>query len=631
MVTTTPLVRQLSWHSFLYGLCCILLCLVCSQEAQAQRNIGNAIETRVRSQAGQEVRNRISVLKNTGRTKFYSSKRALKTSLKDGGNVVNTDGEPTVDELIDDSETKGEIADNNNEKRYIQLFGEWLSMPSDAELAEMERYQRYLDSLRNLTRDQMRVTKNIWDDSRPMVIFGWHPHWMGDLYKGYDYSLYNVVSYYSYDVNPSTGGTLNPSIMANFMQSEFVSTAHQQGCSALLSVTCHGEDNLRRLLVNNAPAQRRLMDSVLYILDSTDADGIEINFDGVNPELKDEFIRFVRVFSSTVTAARGDTSFVFLSVPPYDPKNVYDIAQLERFVDIFVIKGFNFHRTPDGLAKMPSAPFNYTALSTAPDLRMAVDKYVANIGPLYSARLVLALPYSGTLWQTDGVTEEVLDMRSITYSDIQFDFVMQTDNYERFPGARLRYDSMQCSYIFSYYDYYGVDTFAGDIPVDVTLYFDDTTTLAKKYDYILQNRLGGVGVQFLGNDMGFYHLETLLSNTFMEDIPIEDPRLAMAIEKGNWFRRNAIYVLTVIFYISIFVAIGFCFALFRVKTRQKLFEEGRFRVIFMLFLTFLILMLGGYMGLFRGTTLPLLIGIVFGALLSWIAWKVISRRKSLTP
>ncbi len=630
MVTTPLPTWKQHWPRYLCALLCFLL-MGNHQVTMAQNNIGRAIENRVKSKSKQAVRRQISALKIKGKSRAYSSKRALKTTLRDGATIPEDPEGPTLEELILDDATKGELEDNNNENRYIQLFGEWLNMPSDAELAEMERYQRYLDSLRNLGKDQLRVTKNIWDDTRPMVIFGWHPHRMGELYKGYDYDLYNVVSYYSYDINPTTGGTLNPSIMSNFMQSEFVETAHGQGCSALLSVTCLGEENLRRFLVNNPPAQRRLMDSLLFILDSTDADGIEINFNGVNPELKNDFVRFVRVLSSTITAARGDTSFIFMSVPPYDPKNVYDISLFEEYVDIFVVKGFNFHRTPEGLEKMPSAPFNYTALSTAPDLRSAVDKYIANIGPLYSARIVLALPYSGTLWHTDGVTDEVLEMRSITYSDVQFDFIMQIDNYEKFPGAQLRYDSMQSVYVFKYYDYYGVDTMMGDIPVEVTLYFDDSLSLAKKYSYIFKNRLGGVGVQFLGNDMGFYHLEFLLSSTFMEDIDIEDPRLAEAKRRGNWFRRNSIYILTVIFYISIFVAIGFCFALFNQSVRQKLFEEGRFRVLFMLFLTFLILMLGGYMGLFRGATMPLLIGVVFGALMSWIAWKVISRRKSLTP
>lgn len=630
MVTTTPHVRQLPWHLLLGMLLFVLLC-GSSSKLMAQRNIGNAIEQRVKAKGRQQVRNQVSRLKGSGRSQYYSSKRALRTSLRNGGRDVNTEGEPTLNELIEDEEVKNDLANNNNEKRYIQLFGEWLTMPSDLEMERLAAAQARLDSLRRLGKDWERVTKRIWDDSRPMIIFGWHPHWMGELYKGYDYGLYNVVSYYSYDINPATGGTLNPSIMANFMQSEFVSTAHQQGCSALLSVTCHGEDNMRRLLVNNPQAQRRLLDSLVFILDSTNADGIEINFEGVNMELQDAFFRFVQVLSTTVTATRGDTSFVFMSVPPYDPKNVYDISRLEQFVDIFIVKGFDFQKTPEGLEKMPSSPYNYSALSNMPDLRMAVDKYVANIGPLYSGRIVLSLPYSGTLWFTDGVTEEVLDMRSITYSDIQFDFVMQMDNYDRYPGARLRYDSMQGAFTFSYYDYYGVDTLLGDIPVDVTLYFDDTTTLAQKYEYIFDSRLGGVGVQFLGNDMGFYNLETLLSNTFMEMVEVKDPRLQMVAEKSNWFRRNSIYILTVIFYISIFVAIGFCFALFNVRIRQKLFDQGRFRVLFMLFLTLLILLLGGYLGLFKGTTLPLTVGVVFGAIMSWIAWKLLSRRKSLTP
>jgi spore germination protein YaaH len=598
---------------------------------QAQGNKAGFIQNRVQSKSRRLVEEKVSALKSTGRRGAVGTKRALKSSLKGARYEPSENLDPTLDELIEDPEKRASLTNSNNDGRYIELLGEWTTMPSDAELKLRAEIQAFEDSLRNIDRKLLRQTRNIWDDSRPMVIFGWHPYWMGNLYKGYDYGMYNVVSYYSYDINPDQGGPQNPQVINEFLASDFVQTAQGQGCSALLSITCHGEQNVRRFLNNNNIAQRRLLDSLVFILDSTNADGIEINFEGVNTELKNDFNRFVRTLSTTITAARGDTSFVFLSVPPYDPNNVYDIALLQNFVDIFVVKGFDMHETPKGLAKQPSAPLNYSRLTTTPDIRKAVDKYIANLGPLYSARLVLALPYSGTLWYTDGVTEEVLDMRSVTFSDVQFEFVMQMNNFDRFPGARLRYDSMMTYHAFSYYDYYNVDTLAGDIPVDVTLYFDDTTSLRKKYDYIIDSRLGGVGVQFLGNDAGFYRLEQVLSNAFMEEIEPVNTKLAELNSKSNMMRENAIYLLAVLLYLAIFMSIGFCAALFNVKVRQALFQEGRFRVLFMIFITILILLLGGYMGLFRGTTLPLMVGVVFGAFMSWLGWKYFSRRKSLTP
>lgn len=614
-------------YSFLWILCCFWL----ATAVQAQSGKAGYIQSRVKNRSERLVKDRVSALKSKGRIGAVGTKRALKSSLKGARYTPGGNEDPTLDVLIEDPEKRASLTDNNNDGRYIELLGEWTTMPSDAELALRAQIQAIEDSLRNIDRKLLRQTKMIWDDSRPMVIFGWHPYWMGNLYKGYDYGLYNVVSYYSYDINPDQGGPQNPQVIREFLASDFVQTAQDQGCSALLSITCHGEENVRRFLNNNDMAQRRLLDSLVYILDSTNADGIEINFEGVNVELKNDFFRFVRTLSTTITAARGDTSFIFMSVPPYDPDDVYDVAILQNFVDIFVVKGFDFHETPKGLAKQPSSPLNYSRLTQSADVRSSVDKYIANLGPLYSARLILALPYSGTLWYTDGVTEEVLDMKSVTFNDVQFDFVMQMDNYERYPGARMGYDSMANYHFFKYYDYYNVDTLAGDIPVDVTLYYDDTTSLRKKYQYIIDSRLGGVGVQFLGNDAGFYRLERTLSSEFMEEIEPVNEKLAELNAKSNLFRENAIYLLAVLLYLAIFMAIGFCAAMVNVKVRQALFEEGRFRVLFMIFITVLILLLGGYMGLFRGTTLPLLVGVVFGAFMSWIGWKYFSNKKSLTP
>jgi len=613
-----------------YALSLLMLLFLCTEPIAAQ-NVPGRIKNRVKNAARQKVNERVSAVKSTGRMQVNTSKRALKNSLKGGKPGIKPGSDATLDELIDDKETRASLTDNTNKSRYVELFGEWTTMPSDAELLARAKLKAIQDSLNNIDRKYFRVTKNIWDDSRPMIIFGWHPYWLGDIYKGYDYDMFNVVSYYSYDINPETGSPQNSAAMSSFMQGEFVSTAHNKGCSALLSVSCHGEQNVTRFLNQNISAQQRFMDSILFILDSTNADGIEINFEGVIPDVKDDFFKFVRILSTTLTGARGDTSFVFLSVPAYDPDNIYDVAKLQDFVDIFVVKGFDFQETPEGLKKMPTAPFNYSALTTAPDLRTAVDKYIADLGPIYSARLVLALPYYGTRWVTDGITEEILDMQAITYNDIQFEFVMQIDDYRKYPGARLKYDSVNTSYVFSYYDYYGIDTLLGDIPADVTIYFDDSLSLQKKYRYLMDSRLGGVGVQFLGNDAGFDHLRQLLSDEFMEIIEPKNEKLVELTKKSNAFRQNSIYVLAVLLYLAIFMAIGLCAALFNRQVRQALFDKGQFRIGYMLFFTFLMLLVGGYMGLFEGTTMPLLVGVIFGAIISWIGWKYVSQKKSLTP
>ena len=593
------------------------------------QNLQNKIQNKVKLKARKAVDNSVSTVRTSARIKVKGTKRALKSSLKGGRGRDEGPMDPTLDELIEDDEVKSSIYDNTNKKRYVELLREWTTMPSDADLA----LKRIQDSLNNIKLQQQsqRVAKRVWDDSRPLIIFGWHPHWMGEIYRGYDYDLFNVISYYSYDINPDNGAPQNPDVMAGFLASDFVSVAHEKQVSALLSVTCHGEQNVTRFLSQNMQAQQRFLDSIIFILDSTNADGLDINFKGVNAAVKDDFFKFIRVLSTTVQGVRGDTSFIFLSVPAYDPENIYDISKLQNFVDIFVVKSFEMHQTPDGFKKIPPSPLNYSRLTGEPDIRSTVDRYIANLGPLYTDRLILALPYFGTRWVSDPITEEVLDMEHINYGDIQFDFVMHMDDQFRYPGARLDYDSAQTSHVFKYYDYTGIDTTAGDLPNDVTIYFDDTISLRKKYRYLIDARLGGVGLQFLGNDSGFDHLQDLLYAEFTETIKKQDELLADVHEKSNLFRDNSVYALAVLLYFAIFISIGLCAALFNKKTRQALFVSGRFRLLYMAFFTLLMLLLGGYMGLFDGPTMPLVVGIVFGGAMSWLAWRSITKKKSLTP
>jgi spore germination protein YaaH/uncharacterized membrane protein len=590
------------------------------------------IQNKIKSKSNLLVNSTVGVAKSNARVRVSGSKRAMKSSLKGGRPSSPYNDAPTLDELIDDTDVKNSLYNNSNKVRYVELLAEWQSMPSDAKMALEAKYRRIKDSIDNIDPGYLRVTKNIWDDSRPMVIFGWHPHWMGEIYRGYDYQLLNVVSYYSYDINPDNGAPQNPDVMNGFLAGDFVKTANDKGCSALLSITCHGEENVMRFLSNNIPAQQRFLDSILYIVDSTNADGVEINFEGVNSAVQDEFFKFVRILSTTLTSTRGDTSFVFMSVPTYDPENIYDISKLRDFVDVFIVKGYNFHQTPEKLERTPAAPLNYSTIATQADLRSTVDKYMANLGPLYSGRLVLALPYFGTKWLTDDISNDVIDMSTLSYGDIQFDYVMQKEDVYKFPEARNYYDSIRTTHVFEYVNYYaGIDTLLGDRPNRITIYYDDSTSLSRKYQFIKDSRLGGVAVHFLGSDMGFLHLNQLLSDEFTDLVLPQADILKEVNEKSSQLRHNSIYILAVLLYLSIFMAIGLCVALFNKSTRQRLFLSGRFRLLYMTFFTLLMLLIGGYLGLFKGASVPLLVGVVFGGLISWIWWKIQRKKQSLTP
>lgn len=588
--------------------------------AQGIMTIRNKMIQKGKAQVRGKIRKDIAGVKSTAKNRVKGSKKVLGKSLKGGGGFTIVRGEPTLDELIVNPEAKAEIADRNNKQRFVKLFGEWWAMPSDSELKYKERLQAIKDSLSRIDSAQFRVPRMVYDNSRPMMLFGWHQHWMGDLYKGYDYSLLNVVSYYSYDVDPEYGGATNPEVVKDFVESDFVSTAQEAGTGVVLSISLHGEDNIATFLNQNPLAQRLLIDSLVYLLDTTNANGIEINFEGVTDNYKDDFIKFVQVLSHNLIAARGDTCFIFMSVPAYDPNNVYDLARLEKFVDMFVIMGYNFHNTPNGLYKMPVSPLNYNEMAAEFDLRKSVDKYIANIGPINSDRLILALPYFATKWETQG-NDDVL-VEYLTYSDVNFDYLM-----ESWPNDTIQYDSSLTTHIWRS----KVQPDSNDLPIETTIYYDDVRSLRKKYQFLVSSRLGGVGIWALGYDSGFDKLNEALIDEFTTiEIP-ENEHLIMLKKASDTSQSTGVYALTILFYISIFMACGFCMALFNISTRQALFTNGRFRLFYLGFFTVLILILGGYLGLFEGTTSTLMIGVVLGSVLSWLGLRFVNNQQAKQP
>ena len=67
---------------------------------------------------------------------------------------------------------------------------------------------------------------------------------------------------------------------------------------------------------------------------------------------------------------------------------------------------------------------------------------------------MLALPNYGIKWKTDAISEDILDMSTHTFSDIQFDYVFQALDSFKYPDAQVGYDSTIHTHYFKYNEYY---------------------------------------------------------------------------------------------------------------------------------------------------------------------------------
>ncbi len=580
------------------------------------------LEKRATSELREEVSKQQSTLKNGVRTTTQDLKELPGRSMQ---NRRREEAKPTMDDLIRDQELKNRLEDAENKTRFVNLFAQWWMLPSAQQLKLKLEYERMLDSMRQIDSSQYRFPKLV-NENQFVTIFGWHPHFNGSSYKSYNYKLLTAIAYYSYDIDPYTGDALDTLVINDFLGGEdpangIVPTAHKKDCKVLLSITSHSEENNTVFLEpSNAAARQHLIDRLIYLLDTSKADGIEINFENVPAIYQDEFYKFVKKLSFNLRGVNPNYS-VCMSVPAYDPNNIFNLGKMIKDIDFFIIKGFDFQLDPKsstGVVKKPVSPLNFSPASGEEDLRSVVERYLASIGPYHANRLILALANYGTLWKTDDKGHELLEY--VPYSKIQYDYVMKD-------SGLIRLDSNYYVYVWQ-----KLDTINnGRSIIQTELLFDDVQTFRHKFRFLQEYGLGGVGIWPLGYDEGFDNVWTVIEDEFttIKIPPVQGFEQITAVSKKA--RRWSPVLLTVLLYWGIFAAAGFCMALLNSEARRRLFQSGFFRMLFLGFFSVLILLIGSYFGLFSGKRFMLMVGVILGAFFAYGVIVILQKQKSKAP
>ena len=603
-------------------LSCSLIAQITVRPAEkAADKVFKKLEKRTSEEVREEIQKQQSTVKNSARTGVQDLKELPGRSLSKRRTVVK----PTLEELIEDEKIKNRLKDKNNKIRFVDLFAQWWMLPSDQQLKVKLEYQKMLDSLRQIDSSKYRFPKMV-GDNQFVTIFGWHPHFNGKSYKSYNYNLLSAVAYYSYDIDPYTGECLDSMVIKDFLGADdpansIVATAHKKDCKVLLSVTSHSDENNGIFLEpSNAQARQNLIDRLIFLLDTSKADGIELNFENIPPIFQDEFYKFVRKLSFNLRAVNENYS-VCMSVPAYDPNNIFNLGKMINDVDFFIIKGFDFQNDPNsntGITKKPVSPLNFSPASGEEDLRSVVERYLASIGPYHASRLILSIGNYGTLWQTTDKGQELLEY--VPYSEIQYNYVMKDSL------ANIRIDSNYFVYVWE-----RLDTINKRKIIQNELLFDDVSTLRTKFQFLQEYGLGGVGIWPLGYDEGFDQVWKTIEEEFTTVNVPEVPGMEKVTQISQKARSWSPVILTTLLYWAVFAAAGFFMALLNVDARRKMFENGYFRMVFLGFFTFLILALGSFFGLFAGKSSMLMVGVIAGAFFAYGVIIILNRYKSKAP
>jgi small-conductance mechanosensitive channel len=159
----------------------------------------------------------------------------------------------------------------------------------------------------------------------------------------------------------------------------------------------------------------------------------------------------------------------------------------------------------------------------------------------------------------------------------------------------------------------------------VECWFDNASSLEKKYNLALSYGLKGIGIWALGYDNGYADFWQLLDNRFTSDTaavvnPINEAEGFPVNMSSFMLKYRDILTLTYLLF-ALSVVIGWVIAFADWRVRTGILGQQFFRYLFMLIMTLLIIPLLSMMQWFTEERISLLIAFLFGALVYYFIQK----------
>lgn len=323
--------------------------------------------------------------------------------------------------------------------------------------------------------------------------FGWHLYSKGTAYKSYDFSLLWGVAYFSYIVHPKTGGYTN---IHQWKTTALVDSAKVHDTQVFLSVSNFGSAENAGFLANKK-AQQTLSDSLSVLLKLREADGINIDFEGVPATSREAFNDFV-VFLSKDLKQKNPEYKVSLALYAVDRDKVFDIKTLNPHIDFYTLMSYDYYGGFSSHAG-PIAPLKSSAVWGKNSVEASVDFYL-NEG-VVPEKLIVGIPYYGGAWE---VQEPAIPAKAEKFSSY-LPYNTVKEDYLSPLKVTVKFDTVSRS------TYFSVETPEGGLR---QVWFDDSLAIAAKYDFIKEKKLAGPAIWALDYGEGDKELWELLASRF---------------------------------------------------------------------------------------------------------------------
>jgi hypothetical protein len=299
-----------------------------------------------------------------------------------------------------------------------------------------------------------------------MQVFGFYADTAHSVISDIDFKL--ITSFvYALNVDKSSYGLGS--------NANLIDSARREGCNIILSVYTNSVQSTQRFLYNHS-IKANLIQRTIALLRKAKATGINIDFYGLDNTSRQEFVTFI----NSMYDAYQETPEHFkisITMPAGDKCVAYDITSLSQLTQFFIVDFSKRTNSPGALASLSDG--SNTSVETC--FSFYLSKGIA------ASKFILGVPYYGVEWQKNPKNF----VRYISYNDIRNKYSDSIKMYK--PGESAVYMGINA-----------------DKP-PINIWYDDDKTLGEKYDYAINNALGGVAIKYLGDDNKYGELEDELA------------------------------------------------------------------------------------------------------------------------
>jgi len=358
-------------------------------------------------------------------------------------------------------------------------------------IEELDRFQNIQVNYKDIDSRAKDIDLNrINRSSLTHEVIGYLPYWEYSEYPDLDYSLLTQINFFSAELS-IYGDIVNDHNWENLY---FIDFAQSHGVKVKLCATLFGSYELSTLLENYFYRQNAI-NNLLDLVLSVGADGIDIDFELLPTNQRDNLVLFMEELSFAFHSQMDDP-IITMATPAIDWSNAWDYESLAEITDGLFIMGYNYFYSGSANAG-PVAPLGGYFY----DIEYTVNDYL-NKTNNQTDKLILGLPYYGYDWD---VVDSSINSETMSYGIAKT--YAEARMLDEYYGSY--WDQSSNSAWLTYYD----DTWTWN-----QCWFDDHLSLSNKYAFAKELELQGIGIWALGYDDDYDDLWNLLKLHFESNV-----------------------------------------------------------------------------------------------------------------